>query len=200
VTRKLKLAVKKQIHPYAEYWKIYGGRSALFSSLYFYASIAFTIVCYPNWSSPDWWESSISLLPSIIGFMIGSFALLLAFGGDYFKSLMARAPGKKIHSSLDEVSANFTHFLVVQFSALFFALFLQAAHKIPFPEFLLPLIDFIRIPFWGIGYFLLIYSLACALASVMSIFRIARAITIVENVLLLQDRAKKAESDKEKKP
>lgn len=174
--------MSEQLAPFKEYWSIYGGTRALLHSVYFYASIIITALCFPIWMSKDWWDLAILLLPSLIGFLIGTFGLMLAFGSDYFKSLMALATGNKIHSALDIASANFCHFLVVQFAAFLVALLSKSFWAMVPVESADSGVGWFFLGLWGIGFFLLIYSVACALASVMAIFRIARQITIVENV------------------
>lgn len=162
---------KNLISFFNEYWHKYGGFKSLINSPYLHISVLITLITCGFWYNSNWWEQSFSILPSILGFTLGGFAIFLGFGSDEFKKIMSR---KKAGNSpyLDMVTS-YTHFVLVQLLAIIFAIVMQGASKInllDIPED----INHILIALTGfIGYGLLIYSLLLSLAVCLAIFELA---------------------------
>jgi hypothetical protein len=79
------------------------------------------LIMFENWFG-RWWDTPVAVLPSLIGFTLGGYAILLAFGDEEFKSVFAGATTKNKDSPYVIVSATFMHFIVVQVIALLIAL------------------------------------------------------------------------------
>lgn len=165
------------------YWDAYGGWKALFCSPYFHIALLITAGAHHFWMNEPWWDVSISILPNIIGFALGGYAIWLGFGDDKFSQIISN-PGKdRGISSYLEVSATFAHFIVIQITGLVIALLAKATSFDLLPDSLVGMalqqtglpIDFFRrwAPIgYGIGFLLLSYALMSAVAATLAIFRI----------------------------
>jgi hypothetical protein len=67
------------------------------------------------WWTQDWWELPISILPNLIGFSLGGYAILLAFGDEKFRKLLVperkATPSPGAPTLYMTVSAIFLHFI-----------------------------------------------------------------------------------------
>ena len=69
---------------FRKYWSLYGGTKAILTSPYFHVSLLLAVICSPY---PKWQESTLTIVPSILGFSLGGYAILLAFSNEKFLSL-----------------------------------------------------------------------------------------------------------------
>lgn len=155
-------------------------------SFYLHIAIVLLLMTVHTWLAPvcdkegvctGWWEQSLSVLPNLLGFTLGGFAIFMSFGDDRFRSLLAmpsKDPGKP--TVYVEVCSAFVHFIVVQVLALIFAVLAKswvfyAAWMNPVREFL-PYLNAIG-GFFGYGLFL--YAITSVLAATMQVFRISNA-------------------------
>lgn len=124
---------KKELSPYkyvgesiSRYWKVYGGWHALLCSPYFHFSIVISLICYPVWSieheTRAWFNLCISVMPNLVGFTLGGYAMILAFGNEKFLSLLAGADDDGDTSPFMKVNATFIHFIIMQILSLIIAL------------------------------------------------------------------------------
>jgi hypothetical protein len=175
--------IKKQFqgtrNTWGLYWELYGGLSAIFTSIYLWGALIFTILCAPLWlkNTPlclydtplwiqvgeriAWFNLCNSVLPSILGFTLGGYAILLAFGGNDFMKVIAgqseKEGGKR--SPFMKINATFLHFIIIQVIALIFSIFCLAWN--------------IRTGIVAfIGFFLFSYAITIALAAAFSILRL----------------------------
>lgn len=120
--RLLKLAWKGPIKSVTTYWTAYGGHPALLRSPYFHVAVLVGLCCIP-WivTGGDWAGKALAVVPNLLGFSIGGFAILLALGSDKFQEVLARAGGAQ-KPVLVNVSTSFVHFIVVQAITLLFAI------------------------------------------------------------------------------
>lgn len=151
-----------------KYWSIYGGFSALLRSSYFWLGLVTTALLFPAWSKQGWWSDVLSLLPNLLGFSLGGFAILLAVGDDGFKKLIAGTENGESSPYMDACTA-FVHFIFLQVIALLIALVAKTYSSI-LPG-CLPKVSLVTMS--AIGYFIFIYSIYCTLAAVFAIFRVA---------------------------
>ncbi|MBU1215252.1 MAG: hypothetical protein KKF58_01070 [Gammaproteobacteria bacterium] len=162
---------------FRRYWNIYGGWRALIASPYVHLSILLCAVSVGFWWNNDWWNQSISVLPNLLGFTLGGFAVFLGFGDEKFKALIAGKPDgeSERHSPYLGFSVTYLHFVLVQIVALLWAVLANATH-FPTPECLMPIKGFLQIAdkvSSGIGYWLFLYSICAAVAAAIGIFRVA---------------------------
>jgi hypothetical protein len=170
---------------YAKYWAIYGGWRAIGKSGYFHTAVVVTAVCYELWKEPNWWDVSIAILPSMMGFSIAAFALIIAVGHERFLEVLATRPPYWDSSALEGTAAAFFHFLLVQALALVAALvgkgadaffevlrkgfvqYITAAQVIHYASTIVHLV------IGATGFLLLVYAITCALAASARIFSLS---------------------------
>lgn len=161
---------------FSRYWNSYGGMSALVSSPYLHISLLLTILTFGYWSDNDWWMQSLSVLPTLMGFTLGGFAIFLSLGSESFRALMARADGDEStdKSPYMVVISSFVHFVLMQMFAIITSIVANAASYTSLPFFIPEKINqlfIILIGIWGYGLF--IYSLLLAISVCLSIYRMS---------------------------
>lgn len=159
------------------YWDVYGGASALATSPFFHGAILLMLLCLPLWWGGAWWERSIAVLPSVLGFSIAAFTLMLGVGDEAFRRRLGLQRRTEKPSTLTNTSASLLHFIVVQIVALSIAL-VASARPMQFlieHGFLSNGLHLVIVAkaFRAFGFFLLCYALFTALAATLSIFRLA---------------------------
>jgi hypothetical protein len=132
------------------------------------------------WHNPNWWDTVLSVLPNILGFSLGGFAIFLAFGDDAFRSIIGgKHPGDAANepSPYLEFSATFFHFIIVQVGAVLFSLLSKSFFLIHLPEdsILVGLNQIIKPVWWAIGFAFFSYAILSAAAAAMAIFSLTRS-------------------------
>ena len=169
---------------FKRYWNTYGGFSALRVSFYLHVAVALLVLTVNTWIAPTclvgsscnaWWDQSLSILPNLLGFTLGGFAIFIGFGDEKFKNQLAAPehdPSKPtIYLSL---CATFVHFITVQVLALVVAIVAKSWWF--YASWMDPLRDVLP---WlnafagAVGYGLFLYALTSVLAATMHVFRIA---------------------------
>lgn len=161
-------AVKKSI---GRYWENYGGFKALISSPYLHIALILALLNKSEWYSTNLWtEKTLAVIPNILGFSIGAFAVLLAFTNDKFLQILKEDGDDK--SAFISTSASFCHFILIQGTALVFASVCSTS-KFYFPwntqvEF------FVQNLVSYLGMSLFYYSLLTAMTIALALMKIAR--------------------------
>jgi hypothetical protein len=179
----------KALEPLAAYFKAYGGVKGLIQSPFLHASFVLAVFMHNFWRTDSWAEISIEILPNLIGFSLGGYAIWLAIGNDSFRALLSTEPKGKGPSPFIRVSSVFAHFIVVQLTALVYALVYQSSPILSLPMTvkcmildLIPKLPLLYDPFnlfvGYVGTVLMIYGLTTALAATLGIFRISRWLSI----------------------
>ncbi|MBW3199150.1 hypothetical protein [Marinobacter nauticus] len=164
------------------YWSAYGGPEAILRSKFFAIAILLTAISYPLWLLNDYSDFPTSILPDILGFSIGAFAVWLGFGSEDFKEVITRIETKH-GNGYDVSNASFLHLIIVQTTTLIYSIAFKAiienetiqkisitvASKSEATLYLILTFDFI---FRFIGFLLFSYSLTLIIAVGMNIFRI----------------------------
>lgn len=169
---------------FKRYWAAYGGLRSIVLSPYFHLSLLITIVSHGSWIDPDWVDTPISVLPNVIGFSLGGYAIWLALGDEKFRYTISGKSKDGSDSPFIKVNATFVHFILLQIIALLFALIVKSKplYNSPlnwqhyFLEMAPWLYDFSNVALLiasFVGYLLFIYAILSALAATMAIFRIA---------------------------
>ena len=155
----------------------YGGIGAIVSSGYFWTSLGLMIPTYSLWSKADWWETVIGVMPNLLGFTLGGFALISAIGDDRFKAIIAQTPsGFGKSSVLQSMAGTFFFFIFVQASALISALCMKGLWKGEVPTIFERFADVLAFvaPFvWFFSFLAFIYSLVLVIAAARWIYGIA---------------------------
>lgn len=148
-----------------KYWHLYEGWPALLSSPYFHLALLVTALSFPAWSGKPvtpWYETVTSIIPNMLGFTLGGYAILLAFGDDFLDVACGEDPDGT-PSPFMKNNAAITHFLIVQVTTLLYAVML-APHKVSTGIFA------------AIGYASFVYTICTALAAILAIFNISSLI------------------------
>lgn len=165
---------------FSVYWGTYGGFKAVLASPYFHFSFVLTVFLNGIWTQAGWWDHVLDVIPNVLGFSLGGYAIWLAIGDENFKKLLA---GKDVDepnesSPYMDLSVAFVHFIFVQFLALTLALMALGFHmNWPLPEFKFCLneVEFetrhLKLAASFIGFMAFIYSLATAVAATFQILR-----------------------------
>lgn len=168
----------QEIGVISRYWKSYGGFKALFTSGYFYISIVMTIFLFPHWLTREWWEIVIAIMPNVLGFSLGGYAMFLAIGDEKFRGFISGPEDDGGASPFMEVNSAFVHFIILQILAIFMAIFADA-YNFSLSEdcFLVrEYYEYIRVLSIAgsfIGYFFFIYALSSALSATFAILRVS---------------------------
>ena len=192
---------------FSAYWSAYGGTRELLRSPYLHASFVILLVSWSVWNEPMWWQTVISVMPNIIGFSIGGFAVWLGFGDQDFRSLLIETNNERGISAYESVNASFVHFILLEIGALISALVAGSLYFEPRPDAWMVLvlvragldpdrwIGFATFVGWGFGYWLFLYSLTTAVAATMNVFRITRIFETAKHDQAALDAAKQAALD-----
>lgn len=161
------------------YWNAYGGMRGLLLSPYFLVAIFLTAVLYPAWSVPGWWVDPIAILPNMLGFSLGGYAMWIAIGDESFRSLISGVEEDGEPSVFMQVNAAFVHFILLQILAILGAIITKAySFTWSSENFLVQALgeNFYLFCLGGyfIGYFLFIYALLAAFAATFALFRVSR--------------------------
>lgn len=168
---------KSVIEIISKYWREYGGINTFIKSPYLHVSITLTLLTIKFWLNNKWWEQTLSILPSILGFTLGGFAIFLGYGTESFRKLMAfRNPITGKSPYLDVVVA-FVHFSLFQMLAIFLSIIggnlnafesldIEASYKEIGVLYLWLIIGFI-------GYGTFIYSLVLSFSVSFTLYRLA---------------------------
>ncbi|WP_229809165.1 hypothetical protein [Salinicola rhizosphaerae] len=151
---------------FQRYWSIYGGRKALLKSPYPHVSFVLTILLFPIWSKSGWWETSLSVMPNILGFSLGGMAIFTALGDEGFRKLISGSEGDA-HSPFLALNATFVHFIILQILSIITGLLSQSISFLPSCLYGFALVV------WFFSYFIFIYAILSALAATMALLRAA---------------------------
>lgn len=146
---------------FRDYWRIYGGFRALIASPYLHFSGALSLILWPLWlrDTTKLYDLIVSAVPSVLGFSLGGYAILLAFGDNEFIRRLSGPDEDGEESPFMDVNATFIHFIVVSVFSLFLAIAGTAWN--------------LAGCFALLSCFIALYSIACALAAAFAIFRVA---------------------------
>lgn len=174
----------------ARYWRAYGGFGALGRSAYFRLALIVALLHWGTWtsvtnfSSPTptgWWDTVLTVLPNILGFLAAGYAILTSYGSEGFRGALAgRKAGQTSDSPFVMVNASFVHACLVATAALVVALTARAFAQLPGDALARRSLETIKTVFgswlgwacWFVGYFLFIYALALTAATVINVFQL----------------------------
>jgi len=165
------------------YFDAYGGWKEICVSPYLHAATVLAILTPGIWTRQGWWDIPLGVLPNVIGFTLGGYAILIAFGDERFKTLLTTPSDEHPVSAFLAINATFVHFLLIQIGALLLAI---TAKSRPFSYFeemtevgkwlgqYVLLRRSIAYTSWFLGYVVFLYALTLAFAATAAVFRVAR--------------------------
>lgn len=152
-----------------DYWRIYGGYEAVIYSPYFAMAAIFTLLSASYWtSSSSWTQDVIDIIPSILGFSLGGFAIFMAFSDEKFIEILVDKEDRL--SFYMHLSAQFIHFILIQALSILFAVFSRGL--LPAPN--ISDISFADMIISMLGYLIFSYAIFTAIATAFSLLRIGR--------------------------
>lgn len=160
------------------YWKAYGGFRALIKSPYLLLSVIISALLYPHWSEPMWWDDVLSIMPNLLGFSLGGYAMWIAIGDDDFRQLISGEDADGKTSPYMEMNAAFVHFILLQLLSIILAL-ITKAYYFPLPqghyilEFLGGYFSYVCIAGYFLAYLVFIYALLSAFAATLALLRVS---------------------------
>jgi hypothetical protein len=115
--------VASQIKPFISrlrrYFRAYGGWEAIIRSPLFLLAVVVTGLGHSNWIDGDKWSVlSQSLIPNLLGFSLGTYAILFSLMTGRLKRALKAVKNARDVTFLEEINATFFHFIFVQVSAL----------------------------------------------------------------------------------
>jgi len=167
------------------YWRYYGGWPSFFLSPYLLIALLINIIMYSIWTKVGWWDTVIAILPNILGFSLGGYAIWLAVGDEKFKIMLSNSRKEDNSDSVFmKVNASFVHFIFFQIFALCIALIAKSEPLTNLPllvkswfttNFLKMIIieKYLTYTAWFFGHFVFLYALLSALAATLAVFRVA---------------------------
>jgi hypothetical protein len=146
----------------------------------FVFSVLVTAFSYSRWLRGDWASGSVSLLPSLLGFSLGTYAILFSLITARVKGAMRAVKDGRSISALEQVNATFFHFIFVQVIGLLWALASQGTALFDLASWLslrwpiaLTVFEIARVAGAAIGFLLLIYSVTLMIGAALAIYRLA---------------------------
>jgi len=168
---------------FKRYWDAYGRLPALLKSPYLYLAFLVSGSAFSLWTKPGWWDLPLGILPNLIGFTLGGYAVWLSFGDIKFRAWLCKDRGRGT-SIFMKANAAFVHFICVQIFSLIYAVVAKSLPLFHLAYLLNKQKDPSALPFWSfylvpiiikigsfIGFCLFIYSILCGLAATMAVFR-----------------------------
>lgn len=199
---------------FKEYWRIYGGLKAVLGSLYFIISIIISSLSFHIWLNPYWWEIVLNIIPNLIGFSLGGFAIFLAFSSsDFIRKIAGQTKeDMKNHKESPFIIASntFVHFIISQSISLLIALIAMAFYYPP-PKFVICILSeftknynewliYIRNIFWFVGYTIFIYAVIVTLAATLNLFKVSKWLDLDITIIKQKEEEVKKKLEEEKKP
>jgi len=172
------MTTEKQQSIVGYYFSAYGGWSALFKSKYFWCAAIFTVAMAPYWLSQAWWNDVLDVIPNLLGFTLGGYAMLLAFGNEKFQKILAEVNDGEEFSAFVDLNVAFVHFIVLQVVSILLALLSKAYYfELPPDSFFYRFADIFvvaAVPWYALCYFVFLYAIFSAFAATFAILRMMK--------------------------
>ena len=159
------------------YWGVYGGARALWRSPYLHAALVLLVLSFKLWTTPGWWDTVIGVLPNLLGFTLGGFAIFISAGDEKFRSSLAEPDEENparptVYLSL---CATFVHFILVQVLALMFAVVAKSWwFYAPWLDPVRPALPVLNAVAGAVGFGLFLYAVTSVVAATFHVLRIAQ--------------------------
>lgn len=162
------------------YFKGYGGWGAVFGSPIFLISLAVTTISYSNWLEPKWVSKSFDIIPSLLGFSLGTYAILFSLMTGRLKRALKAVKNPQGVNYLEEINSTFFHFIIVQILCLMWAFLYDGTFVYDAVQLMTSYysgsMKVFRVAMLAgsfTGYLLLVYSFLLMLAAALAVYRIA---------------------------
>lgn len=164
----------------ARYLRDYGGLRSILLSPLFLISLVIALLDYDTWLSGSWVELSQALIPSLLGFSLGTYAILFSLLTGKLKQSLQKLATPDGVSFLAMVNATFFHFIFVQILALMWAFLYAGTTLVDLGRLLVPsfpvasdIVSAMAVVGSFAGFLLLIYSFMLILGAALAVYRLA---------------------------
>ena len=162
------------------YWTDYGGWREFLTSPLVHVSALLAATSYSVWSHGDWTDMPLSLLPNLLGFSLGAYALIFSLASENLLAALNRTSTDGSPPLLRMINATFLHFILVQTAAITFALANKASFVIDLVNWLPLHDDVAQVVEWAlcltaaaVGYWLTTYAVVLLVAAAIAAYRLA---------------------------
>jgi hypothetical protein len=164
----------------SRYWSDYGGWRDFLSSPLMHFSALVSLASYSFWLKEDWTDLPLSLLPNLLGFSLGAYALIFSLANERLLAALNAPTPDGSPTLLRMINATFLHFILVQTAAVIFALANKSTLLIDLTA-LLPLDDWqhstVELLLHGLaaafGYWLTVYAVTLLVGAAIAAYRLA---------------------------
>ncbi len=180
VKNKLKKNFKDVKTIYLDYFKGYGGFHEIVTSVYFVIAVFINLFAYKAWIGNSWIDNIQNIIPDIVGFSLGVYAILISFGNDKFQTFITEKEENKLdkpdYSTMYlKLNTTFIHFILMQILALILSILGGSLLIEPY--------GILEIVFAFFCHLVFVYSLMLCVAAVFCVFRIARTYQEYKNYM-----------------
>jgi hypothetical protein len=99
----------------------YGGWKYVLLSPFFLFSLIISAISYKSWMGANWIELTYQVVPNLLGFSLGSYAMLFSLISNSIKEALKNVRNSRGVAYMDELNATFMHFITVQILSLVLA-------------------------------------------------------------------------------
>lgn len=135
---------------------------------------------YSQWLQPLWVDKVEALIPSLLGFSLGTYTLVFSIMSGRLKGALRSVKSPHGADYLETINATFFHFIFIQVVTLTWAFLYQGTWLFDFFRLLSKssagaMYLFMSISYVGsfVGYFLMVYSVMLVVASALAVYRLA---------------------------
>lgn len=164
----------------SRYWGDYGGWRDFFASPLLHFSLLVAGASYSIWLKPNWVDLPLSLLPNLLGFSLGAYALIFSLADERLLAALNAPTTDGSPTKLRMVNATFLHFILVQTAAIIFALankstlLIDLVGLIPATPCFIKTIQTLLAGSAGlVGYFLTVYAVVLLIGAALAAYRLA---------------------------
>lgn len=163
------------------YLNDYGGARAIFGSPFLALALLLAAISFQRWDSQEWKELALATIPNLLGFSLGTYALLFSLISQRLKKALREVKNSRGVAYLDEMNATFFHFIFMQVLTFAWiigsnATFVTDIHNFLMNNSLCPVgfMPFLRAVSNIFGMTLFFYSFFLVIAASLTVYRIAR--------------------------
>lgn len=109
-----------------DYWRYFGTPFAIILSPYMHVAFVFSFFYFfCSGNAKDWTDAAVATIPSILGFSLTGYAVIVSFGGREFVRFLSRPRGKERNNLFLVITATFLHLVIFQVVSLLIAIFIK---------------------------------------------------------------------------
>jgi hypothetical protein len=153
----------------------------LLASPFFGIAVIISALNYSQWTAQPAWIAKVeALIPSLLGFSLGTYAILFSIMSGRLKSALRHVSSPNGVSYLEAINATFFHFIFVQVFALVWSFLYQGTWLIDLVGLFKTNYPWLEAIYYLLsragsftGCFLLMYSILLMIASALAVYRLA---------------------------